>query len=51
MLPASIPTLHMGSAMDQAMGSEFNQIAFLWGGREPDPVIAALVGWKDDLLC
>ena len=52
--PPALPTRELPvhtSEMDQALTEEFNNIAFLWGGREPDPVVAALVHWKDDLLC
>ena len=48
--PAAVSTAQPG-AMDEALGKEFKKISFLWAGKDQDPVVAALVDWKDDLLC
>jgi hypothetical protein len=46
-LPSADPT-----EMRKALCAEFQNIAFLWSDREQqDPVVTALVEWKDDLLC
>lgn len=37
--------------MEKALSTEFKNISYLWGGGQRDPVHAALVDWKDDLLC
>ena len=37
--------------MEGVLSDEFKNIAFLWGGTQEDPVVKALVDWKDDLLC
>ena len=44
-----LPVAHR--EMDKALSSEFRQISFLWKGKAlADPVSAALVTWKNDLL-
>jgi hypothetical protein len=37
--------------MEKALSIEFKNISYLWSGGQRDPVHAALVDWKDDLLC
>lgn len=38
--------------MHKALCTEFQNISFLWTDSEhPDPMVLALVEWKDDLLC
>ena len=37
--------------MEKALSTEFRKISFLWSGEQQDPVVTALVDWKDDLLC
>jgi hypothetical protein len=39
------------TVMEKALASEFQHLSFLWKGKEQDPSTAALIGWKDDLLC
>ena len=45
-----VPTAAPGE-MEKALGTEFRNISFLWSGEQQDPVVTALVDWKDDLLC
>jgi hypothetical protein len=47
---APVSTAAQGE-MEKALSTEFKNISYLWGGGQRDPVHAALVDWKDDLLC
>jgi hypothetical protein len=50
--PAAAPVFSSETTakMERSLRQEFSKINFLWGEQMQDPVAAALVSWKDELL-
>mmetsp|Transcript_54153 Transcript_54153/g.128223 ORF Transcript_54153/g.128223 Transcript_54153/m.128223 type:complete len:845 (-) Transcript_54153:123-2657(-) len=44
------PSAEASAALEVAMRGEFSKVDFLWGEKERDPVVVALLSWKDELL-